>query len=70
MILFLNIMAGMFLVLSMIRLVAIAFQRNGPQRELIALAESKGLNPIGDAIVKPLFIFVVCLSWIISQIFS
>ena len=71
MILFLNIMAGILLVFSLLKIcVTIFAKRSILEEEVIRQAEALGMNPVGDALVKPFFTFIVSVAWIMAQIFS
>jgi hypothetical protein len=71
MIIFLNILAAVFLILSLVRLYFVFIAITDKETmQLIRLAEACGGNPIGDTAKKPVIVFIVCLCWIISRFFS
>lgn len=62
---FLTILAWIFLVLCAFRIAGICVGSK-EQSVAVRIAEMHGLNPVGDALVKPIIILLICAAWLIS----
>lgn len=70
MILFINVMAVIFSLLAVYRIAYVTYACGKPETaKMIRLAEAMGKNPIGDMIGKPVLILIVCVTWLICQLF-
>lgn len=70
-VLFFNILAWVFLVLSIARLWFVSYYAFfGEYSALIKMAEVCGSNPVGRPLIKPFLVFVVSASWLISRLFT
>lgn len=64
---FITILAWVFLVLSLIRILAVLFlPKNEIEQFLIKQAEMYGRDLIVEIIRVPIIVFIICFTWIIS----
>lgn len=64
---FFNILAWVFLFLCAFRIAGI-YVGSKEQEVAVRLAELYGANPVGDALVKPVIVFLICAAWIVSTL--
>lgn len=70
MMLFINTTAVIFSLLAVYRIAHVTYACGKPETaKMIRLAEAMGKNPIGDMLGKPVFILLVCVVWLICQLF-